>query len=253
MGQIKWIALLGLVTSLISIPALADSPASETRPIDSNISKIFFGGVANLQLHQGATPSLVIIGDPEVTKQIISTQNGDTLRIDTHSGFFLHTPSSHVEITLPKLTNFTSNGVGSLQISGFSGDNLQLEIKGAGDVAVNVHYKHLTARSSGVAAITLNNDDSDDIEVSLPGAGHMALSGQTKNLICRLNGIGSLDARELKANMVTTYINGVGSAKVFAKDSAEMHLHGVGSAIVYGNPTVRNTEVSGLGKVAWGE
>lgn len=79
----------------------------------------------------------------------------------------------------------------------------------------------------------------------------MLLVGQTKSLISRLSGVGSLDAKDLKADNVNSTLNGVGSVKVYAKDSATMYLRGVGSAIVYGNPTVRKAEVSGLGKVTW--
>jgi hypothetical protein len=252
MGKSTWIGALALALSLASASAMADGPTGETRTIDADVSRIYFGGIATLQLHQGPTPSLVIYGDSDTAKQINTIQNGDTLRIDTR-GFFLHVPAVRVELTLPKLTAFTSSGVGTAQITGFSGDDLQLIVTGTGDVSVNVHYKHLTARSSGVASINLVDGDSDNIDISLPGAGHMTLSGQTKNLICRINGVGSLDAKDLKADTVTTYLNGVGSAKVFAKETASMYLHGVGSAIVYGNPTVRNAEVSGFGKVTWAQ
>jgi hypothetical protein len=246
--------LIGLMAltmgTLMSGSALADGPNSETRPLDANVSKVYLGGSATLQLRQGPTPSLVIYGDSDALKQITTTQNGDTLRIEMH-GFFLHTPSLRIEMTLPKLTDFNSNGVGNAQVNGFSGDSLQMTVTGAGDVNAVVHYKHVTARSTGIASMTINDDDSDSIDVSLPGAGRMLLVGQTKSLVSQLSGVGSLDAKDLKADTVKSTLNGVGSVKVYAKDSATMILHGVGSAIVYGNPTVRNAVVSGLGKVTW--
>jgi len=250
MGQFKWISTLALVVGLVSTSAYADNPPSETRTIDATVSRIYFGGIGTLQLHQGPTPSLVVYGDSDTTNQISTVQNGDSLRIETH-GFFMHVPSVRIDLTLPQLTDFMSNGVGTVQISGFSGDNLQLTVDGTGEVSATVHYKHITARSSGVAAMTLNNGDSDSIDVNLPGAGHMLLTGKTKALTCHINGVGSLDAKDLKADTVTTYLNGVGSAKVYAKDAANMYLHGVGSATVYGNPTVHNAQVSGFGKVNW--
>ena len=228
----------------------ADGPDSETRAIDAGVSKVYLSGVATLQLHQGTTPSLVIYGDADSLKKLTTVQSGDALRIDTR-GYFLHTPSIRIEMTLPKLTDFTSNGVGTAQVSGFNGGDLQVSVAGTGDVNLAVHYKHITARSSGVASMTLNAGDAENIDISLPGAGHMLLQGQTKNLAIRLNGVGSLDAKDLKADTVTSYLNGVGSIKVYAKDSANMYLRGVGSATVYGNPTVRNAVVSGFGKVTW--
>ena len=238
------------IAAIASGPAFPDSPNRETRPLNAGVSKVYLGGVSTLQLRQGATPSLVIVGESDALKQLTTVQSGDTVRIDT-PGFFLHSPSLRIEMTLPKLSEFTSTGVGTAQVSGFSGDDLKLNVTGAGDINVAVHYKHVTARSSGVASMNLNDGDSDSIDVALPGAGHVLLSGQTKNLAIRLNGVGSLDAKDLKADTVTSYINGVGSVKVFAKESASMYLRGVGSATVYGNPTVRNAVVSGFGKVTW--
>jgi len=250
--------LIGLMAlfigAFLSAVAFADDTTTETRPIDANITKVSLNGMATLQLRQGPVASLVIHGDSEYIKQLTTVQNGDVLKIDSGHGFhvfFLHSPSIRVEMTLPKLTDFTSNGVGTAQVNGFSGDDLQLNVKGAGDVTIAAHYKHLTAHSSGVASINVNDGDSESIDVSLPGAGHMVLIGHTKSLTSRLNGVGSLDAKDLKADTVTSYLNGVGSVSVFAKDSANMYLSGVGSAVVYGNPTVRNAVVSGFGKVTW--
>lgn len=251
MNRNLMIGLVGLAMGVMtSISAFAGDQTSETRPLDASVSKVHLGGVATLQLHQGAAPSLVVYGDSDALKQLTIVQSGDALRIDTH-GFFLHTPTIRIEMTLPTLTDFTSSGVGTAQVNGFSGDDLQLSVSGAGDVNATVHYKRVIARSSGVASVKLDDGDSDSIDVALPGAGHIFLTGRTKNLISRLSGVGSLDAKDLKADAVTSYLNGVGSVKVYAKESANMYLHGVGSATVYGNPPVRNAVVSGFGKVTW--
>jgi hypothetical protein len=249
------IGLMALVLGAFAVgAAVADDTTSEIRPIDANVTKVTLGGMATLQLRQGPTASLVVYGDSETLKQLTTVQTGDTLKIDMSRGFHLfslHAKSLRMELTLPKLSEFTSTGVGSAQLNGFSGDDLQLNVTGAGDVNVATHYKHVTARSSGVASINLNDGDSESIDVSLPGAGHMLLVGQTKTLTSRINGVGSMDAKDLKANSVTSYLNGVGSIKVYAKETAIMYLSGVGSATVYGNPTVRNAVVSGFGKVTW--
>jgi len=79
----------------------------------------------------------------------------------------------------------------------------------------------------------------------------VVLVGQTREFTSRLDGVGGLDAKELKADTVTTYLNGVGSVKVYARKAANMYLHGVGSVTVYGNPAMRNANVSGFGKINW--
>src|SRR6185437_1581012 len=171
----------------------------------------------SLELHQGTTPALVIHGDKDELKTLTTGLSGDTLRIDNESGFLTHMPKLRVDLTLPNLSQFTSSGIGTTQVTGFSGDNLQINITGTGSVSVNAHYKQVTIRSTGIGSANINDGESDKIEVHAPGAGHVILIGQTKELVSKLDGVGGLDARELKADNVTAYLNGVGSAKVFAK------------------------------------
>ena len=252
MKQYSWKPVLFAVIGLaVSGAALADDAGSESRTVNPGISRVILDGTASLELRQGATPTLVVYGDKNELKSITTGLSGDTLRIDNESGFAMHVPKLRVELTLPNLSQFTSSGIGTTQVTGFSGDNLQISITGTGSVSVNAHYKQVTIRSTGIGSANINDGDSDKIEVHAPGAGHVVLVGQTKELISKLDGVGGLDARELKADSVTAYLNGVGSAKVYAKKSANMYLHGMGSITVYGNPTNRNSEVSGFGKINW--
>ena len=243
--------VLGLVSALsLSHAVLAEESAGEPRNIDAKVTRIYLDGAAALELRQGPAASFVVYGSKEDLKSLNTSQTGDTFRIDTE-GFFIRTPRLRIEITLPALSQFTSSGVGPAHVTGFSGEHLQLNVTGAGNVNVNSHYKHLVIRSTGVASMNVDDGDSDSIELSSPGAGHIVLIGQTKDFTSRLDGIGGVDARDLKADNVTTYLNGVGSVKVYAKNSANMYLHGVGSVTVYGNPSARNANVTGFGKINW--
>jgi hypothetical protein len=251
MNQYVWktavCAALGLA---ISGSALAEN-GSETRPINAKISKVYLEGTASLEWRQGATPTLVITGDKDQLKTITTDQSGEALHIDNDSGIYMHMPRLHIELTLPNLSQITSSGVGSAQISGFSGDSLQINVTGTGSVNVTSHYKQVTIHSTGIGSTNVDDGDSDKIEVHAPGAGHVILVGQTKELVSKLDGVGGLDAKDLKADNVTTTLNGVGNVKVYAKKSANMYIHGVGSVTVYGNPAMRNSEVSGFGKINW--
>ncbi len=243
--------LLALTLAAASAVASAEPPASETRAVDANVSKVVLNGVASLQLHWGTTPTLIVYAAPNDLKHLITVQHGDVLEINTDEGFYMHSPHIRVELTLPALSQFSSSGTGATTLTGFGGDELQLNSSGTGSITATLHYKRLVARSSGVAGMNLNDGDSDSVELSLPGAGHVTMVGQTKNFTGRLDGVGSLDAAELKADTVNAYLNGVGSVKVYAKQAANVYLHGVGSATVYGKPANRNSEVSGFGKIIW--
>ena len=245
MKQYFWNTALCTVLALaMSAMASASDRTDDDHPIDANVSKVFLEGTAFLQLHQGATPALVVHGNRE-DLQIHAA--GDTLHIDGGGGVY------RVDLTLPNLSQFTSSGIGNAQIDGFSGDNLLLNVTGTGSVSVNTHYRQVMIHSTGVGSVNVNDGECDRIEVNAPGAGHVTLAGQARELVGKINGVAGLDATELKADNVTAYLNGFGNIKVYARKVANMHLHGMGSVTVFGNPATRSAEVSGFGKINWEE
>ena len=236
--------------------ALAEGRVSQQRAIDARVAKVKLGGVINLYIKQGATPSLVLIGDKEHVARITVTQSGDTINIDTESSrgwnFGKNNKQDvHAELTLPNLNELNSNGVGATDVKGFTGNELKVALEGAGAVTVNSAYKNVIARLGGVGSMTLTAPGADQVDVRLRGAGHMALHGTSKTLRADLGGVGSLDAQKLVANAVELDMSGLGSASVYARTSANIKLSGMGSATVYGNPATRSADTRGMGSVSW--
>lgn len=234
--------------------ATAAAEASEQRAIDARIVKVKLGGVINLKLKQGAVPSLVILGEKDDIARVSVIRSGDTLTIDTRSrnwSFGADRDELRVEMTLPNLTELTSNGVGATSVQGFSGDAVKLDLDGAGAITVDSNYRIVTARLGGVGSMTLNAGNSDQVDLTLRGAGHMAITGNSKLLRADMGGVGSLDARRLQADSVELDLSGLGGASVYAKHSANLTLSGMGSATVYGNPATRTADKRGMGSVTW--
>lgn len=229
--------------------------ASEQRGIDARVVKVKLGGVINLHLKQGPAAALVISGEKRDVARVSVVQNGDTLVIDTeNSGWRFGGSERHnvkAELTLPNLNELVSNGVGSTDIDGFSGDQVKLILDGAGSVKVNSNYRNVVARLGGVGSMTLNSGNSDQVDLKLRGAGHIAVNGNSKLLRANLGGVGSLDARKLQADAVELDMSGLGGATVYAKNSANLKLSGLGSASVYGNPASRSADSRGMGSVSW--
>jgi hypothetical protein len=249
--------LLGTAVLAASLAALhgasAAEMAKEARTVDANLKRVRVSGVVDLRVKQGATPSLVVWGDNGHLADVSTSQNGDTLQIDTKRDFGMRWESHRlrVELTVPNLTEVVSQGVGSTDISGFAGDSIRLALDGAGPVALTAGYRNIDARLGGAGSLTINGANADRVELKLGGAGHMQVKGQAKTLRAHLSGVGSLDAQELRADIVDVDLSGLGSADVFAKSSANVSLSGLGSATVRGNPATRNANASGLGKVHW--
>lgn len=254
MNKLLGTAILATTLSLSANAAIAADMASQARNITAQVTKVKLSGVVDLRIKQGATPSLVLWGDRDDLAKVVTTQSGDTLQIDTERHEFHWNRESHklrADLTVPNLAEFVSQGVGGTDVSGFTGDTIKLSLDGAGGVTLNSHYRNVDASLGGVGGLNLNGINAERVELSLRGAGHIVANGQAKLVRARLGGVGNLDAQELRADAVDLDITGLGGAKVYAKNSANVALSGLGSATVYGNPPTRNSSSSGLGKVAW--
>jgi hypothetical protein len=255
MNKLLGTALLVTTMSAVSIGALAaaaNDVARETRSIDAKVSKVHLGSVIQLTLHQGATPSLVLSGDPRYVPRITTVQQGDTLTIgmqDTHMDG--RHEQLRADLTVPNLQEFVAAGVGASEVSGFKGDHLTLLADGVGALRFTGQYRDVNAKRGGVGAMELNLGQAERVELNLTGTGKISATGQTKTLLANIGGVGGLDAQQLRAENVDLNMTGLGSASVTAKTAANVNLSGMGSATVYGNPAKRSGTASGFGKISW--
>lgn len=252
MNKALGLALLATTLSLATQGAMADEVVRESRTVDAGVSKVHLGGVIRLHLHQGP-PSLVLSGDRRYVSRITTTQHGDTLVIDMENNTRIEGGKNELraDLTVPNLQEFVSQGVGSSEVSGFSGDSVKLSLDGAGAVRFTGQYRAVDARLGGVGGLTLDPGQADKVELHLGGAGHITIRGQTKLLRAQLGGIGGLDAQQLRADTVDLDMSGLGGAQVFARTAANISMSGMGSATVYGKPATRNATTNGFGKVSW--
>ncbi len=250
-------ALVAAALSVSAGAAMAGDTVSEGRAVDARILKVKLSGALNLNIKQGATPSLTLHGDKELLSKVSVSQSGDTLTIDTDTrnskwNFGGRDKNElRAELTLPNLSEFVSNGVGSSEVRGFSGNDVKVILDGAGSVIVSSNYKNVIARLGGVGSMTLNSGDADNVDLNMRGAGQISVNGNAKLLKANLGGVGSLDAKRLQADSVELDMSGLGGASVYAKTSANLKLSGLGSATVYGKPANRASTSRGLGSVSW--
>ncbi|MGZ8290299.1 MAG: GIN domain-containing protein [Telluria sp.] len=226
---------------------------TETRPVDARAVRVKLDGVIDLKLKQGPVPHLVISGDRRWIEKTTVSQLGDTLNIGTEMrGFKLHRQRGlRAELTLPNLREVSSESVGWTDIRGFTGDELDLSLEGAGSMKVSCNYRVVTANLGGVGSMNIENADSEGIDLNLRGAGYVTLQGRSKWLKATLGGLGGLDAQHFQVDTVDLELSGLGNASVSARENANLNLSGMGSVTVYGKPLNRSVSVDGLGKVSW--
>lgn len=251
MNRLLGTALLATTLSLATHAVQAEE-VRETRRIDAGVSKVHLGGVIRLHLRQGP-PALVLSGERRYVSRITTSQRGDTLVIGMEDDTRMENRGSEVraELTVPNLQEFVSEGVGSSEVSGFSGQRVKVALEGAGAVKFSGQYRDVDARLGGVGGLTLNPGQAERVELRLGGAGHITVSGQTRVLRAHLGGVGGLDAQQLRAETVDLDMTGLGGASVFARTAANINMSGMGSATVYGKPATRNATTNGFGKVSW--
>lgn len=254
MNKLLSAAVAAATLALVASPSFADDVVRENRSVDARITKVKLDGIVDLIVRQGNTPSLVVSGDRRYVQRITTAQRGDTLEIGTESFHTRHGgmhEKLRAELTVPNLAEFTSQGVGTSTVNGFSGDAIQVALDGAGSVTMNSNYRTIDARLGGVGGLALNGVRAERVDLKLRGAGRISVTGESKLLRAKLAGVGSLEAQGLRAESVDLDLTGLGGATVHATRAADVDLSGMGSATVYGNPASRHANTNGMGKVAW--
>ena len=238
---------LAAALALAPAASAADDNLTETRTVSAGAQRVRLDGAIDLYLRQGAVPRLVISGARRAMNAVTTEQQGDTISI----GGPVRGARARAELTLPSLREVASDSLGSTEVSGFTGDELDLSLEGAGSMKVNCTYRIVSASLGGVGSLDFQGVASEGVEVELRGAGYARLSGRAHWLRASLGGLGGLDAQHFQADKVNVDLNGLGSATVTARQSANLRLSGMGSVTVYGKPASRNVSVEGLGKVSW--
>ncbi len=253
MNRVLHAGVAGFALCALIGAAAAEEKTSETRAIDARVSRVQLDGVIDLKLKQGPVPLLVLTGAPRFLARTTTIQSGDTISIDTETrGFKISTRERvHAELTLPQLREVSSDSVGSTEIAGFKGEELDLSLDGAGAMKVVCDYKLVNASLGGVGSMNIQGVSGNGVDLNLRGAGYVTLSGHSKWLKANLGGLGGLDAREFQADSVDLQLSGLGNASVSASQNANLKLSGLGSVTVFGKPLNRTVSVEGLGKVSW--
>ena len=229
----------------------APEAATETRPIDARVVRVKLDGAVDLRIRQGSPATLTLSGDPRWLAATVTAQSGDTLNIDTDIHGRVHMGALRAELTLPALRELRSESLGTTEVSGFTGDELELSLDGAGSMRISCNYRLVSASLGGIGSMQLQSLSGEGVDLNLRGAGLVNLSGRARWLKADLGGLGNLDAQQFAADSVDIDLSGLGNASVTAQQNAILNLSGMGSVTVYGKPLNRKVAVDGLGKVSW--
>ena len=186
--------------------------------------------VNQVQITQGEQESLTIEAQPEILSKIKTAVRGGTLVI-WQDGSWLDKLASALTTSLTRPTvryYLTVMDLACLELAGFvhanaaelRADRLSLKLKGAGEVVIG--------------SLTANR-----LAADLEGAGRIELAGQVQEQQVAIQGPGFYEAVDLKSQRARVGLKGLGRASVWAVDSLEIKVRGLGHVDVRGTPAIR--------------
>ena len=132
------------------------------------------------------------------------------------------------------------------------GSDSTFETKSDAEIIINVKsLKEFTF--DGVGMTVIHNLNEDKFNCNINGVGSCELTGTVKAFNVSVNGVGSVNARQLIADDVVASLNGVGSVKLYAKNSLNASMNGIGGLTYFGNPTELILNDSGIGGITKGD
>lgn len=203
---------------------------TETRNIQQAY-RIKLAGSYDVEITQGPVTSVKVEADENLLPFILTNENDGFLIIKSKSNVNLSSRHGiRVYITTNKLEEIqlagSGNIIGKSRFTG--GDKLKLKIAGSGDMQLEVNTPSL--------------------ESEIAGSGTLTLTGETRDQRIQISGVGNYKAGDLKSENATVRIAGSGDVKVFAANTLDIRIAGVGSVYYKGDPVIKQ-HVSGSGEV----
>jgi hypothetical protein len=223
--------------------------ATEKRTLGASISEVEVSGPINLVLRQGTSASLEVRGEQRLLANVDTTVDGGTLHIGPRGILLRHRQPIEVTLVLPTLEHLNLSGSGQHTVSGFSGERIEVDVKGSADLRFNGRYREIDASLQGTGEVELTGGSAERVNAELKGSGRLTLVGGARELHAEVAGSGELDARHLRAEKVNLTHEGSGSSDVYALKQVQAEMTGSGNVTVHGNPDRREVSRNGSGSI----
>lgn len=187
----------------------------------SGFNKIKLDGMGRVILTQGEEESLTIWADENLLQYITTKVSANTLQIKFETNVnLLPTKTIILRIGIKNLGSISSSGVVSIESGVLNTDRLEINASGTGMVNI----------SSLVAT---------ELVVDIRGEGDVVIAGNVETQEVELSGLGNYTSPNLQSFETKIVVSGDGSAVVWAVDTLDVEVSGVGDVSYFGSPTVK--------------
>ena len=183
-------AALALVAGVLLTPLSAcNAKGSGHRTTQSRavgaFTEIRVEGFVDLEVTQGAVPSLVLEGDDNLLPRVHTDVAAGRLSITTE-GSMLTTAAPAARVTAP-VSRILAEGSGSLKVSGSSGARLEVELSGSRDATLEGTVDELVLRLSGATKVDARKLTARMVVIDASGASSIEL-GSPATIDARASG-----------------------------------------------------------------
>ncbi len=194
-----------------------------------DFDKLDMGSAFIINVTQGSTYKVDIIGREQDVKEIIGKVNENTLDLHFSSNWSgnKHRKEVYVTITMPRLTEAEFSGASKSTVSGFSSDKLSISVSGASVSNFKVNAKALSIDCSGASSLTLiGSGQSIDADVS--GASNVN-SLDYKVATANIDASGASDIKLFVTSKIVADASGASSIRYKGGASVKSSTSGAGS------------------------
>ncbi len=228
-----WLYTVLMLTAIVVVLpfiSYAAEAVSERRDV-GQFHGVEFRGHGTVYLASGYDYEVRLEGEAALLKDYETVVDSGMLiiRSDSWLKFWRKKPIT-VYVSMPLVSKVSVSGSGSIVgESTIYSDTLTLELKGSGEIDLDVEAEQLGSIVSG--------------------SGEIRLSGSAKALRHTIAGSGDLNAFRLETERSEIKITGSGNCELSASNRLEVLISGSGTVFYRGDPRTVSQVVSGSGKV----
>jgi hypothetical protein len=230
---------------------------TETREL-SDFTKINFETFGDVEVRKGTKNQITITSSDVFVSALKTEVSNNTLNI-TGKDFkiqlfaFNFSPNTKFVITVKNLSDITSKGAGNFTIDELNNSkDIIIDMQGVGNLEVSkLTAENLVLQHEGTGEIKLNNVLVKTSTINSKGVGQTFISGKATSAKYTVEGVGNLNAKDFVCEDVDINIDGTGNSDVYASKTLKIDSNGVGNVTYYGNASVTQNK-NGVGNISKG-
>ena len=195
-----------------------------------NVNRIVLEGDGNVSVNMGEDETLMLIGDENLVKSVVTDVNDGLLRISYSEQLFQNDNTSiDIIVTVKNIEAVHLLGAGQITALHIETENVELFVSGSGKMNLNV--------------------DTETLMTKIVGDGSITITGTTNRQVVLLEGSGSYNGASLSSIEAGVRVNGPGEIRIFVEDELNAVSIGGGRIIYSGSPSISLSDVSGNGTI----